>query len=198
MVGADTAALHRRLMAGDPTAPADLFAAYYEDVVAWLRRQGLSLPRGVDPDVYYEAAFRALTSYAQRPSAYDPARRGLRGYLRMAARGDLLNLLERERRRARLLAPLDVADAAAARNRERGGPEEASEAEALVARVREERPEAERRVLDLMAQGERRIAPYVEALGLAHLPGDEQRRRVKQAKDRLKKRLRRRRAAHGA
>ncbi len=49
----------------------------------------------------------------------------------------------------------------------------------------------ERRVMDLMLDGERKTRVYAEALGLSGLPAAEQKREIKRVKDRLKKRLER-------
>jgi hypothetical protein len=47
------------------------------------------------------------------------------------------------------------------------------------------------KVVQLMADGERRSPTYAALLGLGHLPAAEQAREVKRVKDRLQKRLRR-------
>jgi hypothetical protein len=111
----------------------------------------------------------------------------------MAAERDLRNLLAREGRRSSVAIDCvelrdlprnnEVEDAMDAMV----DAEEAAELERKIVRLVAE--PAERRVLALMRDGVRATAPYAEALGLSALPQAEQRRRVKQAKDRLKKRL---------
>jgi hypothetical protein len=49
--------------------------------------------------------------------------------------------------------------------------------------------DVEARVVELMLRGERKTQVYAEAYGIADLSPDEQRRIVKQVKDKLKKRL---------
>jgi hypothetical protein len=51
--------------------------------------------------------------------------------------------------------------------------------------------EVDRRVLRLMVDGERRTAVFAAVLGLDGQPAEAQRREVKRAKDRIKKRLER-------
>jgi RNA polymerase sigma-70 factor (ECF subfamily) len=57
--------------------------------------------------------------------------------------------------------------------------------------VREGLTDAEVRVLDLMIRGERKTSVYAEAYEIAGLPSEEQRRMIKQVKDKLKKRFER-------
>jgi hypothetical protein len=51
-------------------------------------------------------------------------------------------------------------------------------------------------VLTLMQQGVRETEKFAQALGILHLPPESQRRAVKRAKDRLKKRLKRAPSGH--
>lgn len=183
------AAIHAGLLRGDAAAPARLYEAYYEAILAAL---GARYPT-TSPDLIEDAAARAFASYAERPGQYDPAKRGLRGFLYMAADGDLRNLLQSERRRAAV--PIDgVALHALPRNND---VEDAVEALADAERnaelerklVRLVADPVERRVLVLMREGVRDTAAYAEAMGIADRPEPEQRLRAKQIKDRLKKRL---------
>src|SRR5262249_49661394 len=113
-----------------------------------------------------EAAGEAVLGLIRNPASYDPRRLGLFEYLCMAARGDLRNLLARERKyHVRRIdwgivedaagggkylgrdddpsLPLRLAEAAAA-------PQDLAWAEVYAAAT-----PVERRVLDLMAAGER-------------------------------------------
>lgn len=49
----------------------------------------------------------------------------------------------------------------------------------------------DRQVIELMAEGERAMARYAQALGCVHLDAEAQRRRVEQAKERIRLRLKR-------
>jgi DNA-directed RNA polymerase specialized sigma subunit len=130
----------------------------------------------------------------------------------MSAEGDLKNRIARERKH-----PKTVSLEAVAFARDQGNTPLAERIAdptvdpdrwveetdpVLLETIREELPnEADRRVLALMARGERSTPTFAEALGISHLSPREQRRRVKQAKDRilqrLKRALRRREWRHG-
>lgn len=91
----DGVALHRRLLAQDPTAANDLAVAYLEPLVTWL---GALAPQ-VHEDIRLEAAEDALLALIRNPASYSPDRQTLEVYLRMSARGDLRNALAKEQRR---------------------------------------------------------------------------------------------------
>ena len=195
----DDRALHARLIRRDPTAPSDLAVAHLEPLVGALRR---AFPRGrfpaADDALLETVAHDLILDLAERPEQYDPDRGGLAAYLRMAARRDVLNAVEKEHRRARRLAPLeDVELSAPARNREWTGAADPADAlaravdPATIASARGEFDTVEWEVVQLMADGERRTPIFAQILGLADRPPPEQEREVKRVKDRLKKRLQR-------
>jgi hypothetical protein len=176
--------IHRDLCAGVAVAPTELCEAYLEHLLGWLARVA---PRA-DPHSRTEAAERALLSLIERPESFDPGQGELGAFLRQAARCDLLNLLESEKRHHRRRVPLDVvALAADGRNKGRAEAWAAEEAAELAALLTEE----ERAVWALMCAGERSTAAFAAVLGLADRPEWEQAREVKRVKDRIVKRLRR-------
>jgi DNA-directed RNA polymerase specialized sigma24 family protein len=183
-------ALHRRLCAGDdPVAPAEFARAYLDPLVAAVGRR---FP-GVDPHVVEQAAADALLDLVRHPDRYDPDRRKLRGYLLMAARGDLLNLLNREERHRRRRVSLDDVELTAAGGNEVMGADGLARLNDYpsLTRVRDALTEPDRRVLDLMCQGERRWEVFAAALGVANRPRVEWRRTVKRVTDRIMRRLQR-------
>jgi hypothetical protein len=191
----DERAIHARLISGDAAATSAAFLAFYPRLVRRLLRRH----RLADPQLAEEAAERALLDYFEHPTKFDPVKGTLAGYLTMAAERDLLNLLDREKRRhAGVVSLENVALADLPRN---NPVEEAIDGMATGERLVELRARAgtalrdpaDERVLRLMEEGIRATAAYAEVLGICHLPIAEQRRLVKQAKDRLKKRLVRRR-----
>src|SRR5262245_31282044 len=99
-------ALHARLLARDPVAPSELADLYLPPLAAWLLRR---FPQ-VDPHLVEDAATDAALDTAQHPERYDPARLPLGSYLRMAARGDVLNALQKVRRRANGQTSLDAVE----------------------------------------------------------------------------------------
>jgi len=189
----------RLLLNRDNVAQQQFAYAYLEPLVAWLGRKR---PR-LDEDLYQQAAEQAIMDFIHNPGAYDPVRCGLWGYLCMAALRDLLNLLKKEARHRRGRQSLDsVAESPDAGNylgREDDPSRVLSFAEqqrAARAAVGGGLTEPERRALEVMLQGVQETPPYAEALGIAHLPDDEQARQVKRFKDRVKARGKRARDDH--
>lgn len=143
-------------------------------------------------------AIDLMLAVGRRPAQYDPERLSLSAYLRMAARGDVKNALERERRRIRRQIPLDDVELRApVRNSpwtsasDPAGVVVDALADARLAALREQFVGRDREVVDLMLDGERRTEVFADVLGLRDRPLDEQVREVKRTKDRLKKRMQR-------
>jgi hypothetical protein len=188
--------LHRRLLNGDPVAPAVLARTYLGPVV---QRLGATSPGVGDDTLIQDAATDALLNYAERPSQFQPARSRLFPYLVMAARGDLRNALAKQRRRQRRETLHDrVEDLPLVRNlvQESSGPSPATRETVSLEEVRRAveaviSDPTDRRVVQLMLNGERRTEAFAKVLGIAHLANPQQRHIVKQHKDRLKKRLER-------
>ncbi len=188
-------ALHERLLRRDPTAPSELAERCLAPLVDALRRSFVS---SVDQVMLEDAAIEMILKLGERPEKYDPERGSLASYLRMAARRDVLNDLESERRRNRHLAPLeDVELRSSARNLPWASTRDPAEAlvdklgHERVGRLREQFEGSELEMVDLLVDGERRTEVYADVLGLRDLPWEEQVREVKRAKDRLKKRMKR-------
>ena len=188
--------IHARLLARDATAPADLFEFYLTSTTTSLSR---AFPN-VDEHLVQDGVADALFNLAEHPERFDPSRSALATYLAMSARGDLLNLLEREKRhRAHQITLDDVELVPGNRNRVVTGQDtvsaEVTEKDDLVG-LRSAldaacRTEQEQQVLHLVLEGERSTEAFSEILGIAGLPVAEQRRDVKRVKERLLKRLRR-------
>lgn len=194
--------LHARLLADDPTAPADLALAYLDRLADWLIDHN---PR-VDPDDCATAAGDAILAVIKNPASYQSERQALEPYLRLSAVGDLKNMLRAERRHSRRRADLaavelsslagkylqDVeADPARIVERREEAALAASAIRPIPPAVRDRLTPQEAEVLELLRQTERRTAAYAAILGLTDRPPAEQQREVKRVKDRLKKRLER-------
>jgi len=181
--------IHERLLAGDPTATAEL-AETVGDVV--FQKLQMKHP-GRDPELVRDAAWDAIRGYMERPAAFDPSQRGLLGYLDMAAEGDLRNALAKVRRRRRredLVDPVELAAVGGNKGQEQ------VEARMDVERIRPKLDrlfpnQGDREAVDLIVDGERSTGAFVEVWGLGKLPLEEQRKAVKRGKDRLKKALER-------
>lgn len=194
---------YQRLLAGEPDAPSDLIALLLEPLIAALTRSFPSLP---DPDVITDTVTDTLFRFVQDPARFDPARGSLWNYLMMDARGDLRHAWQKERRRRQREQPFDpVAHDLPDRNSDveetimralaPDGVPAGQDIDELMARLRAAITHPQDwQVVRLMIAGERSTAVYAQALGIADLPPAEQRKRVKQAKDRLRVKLKRLRA----
>jgi DNA-directed RNA polymerase specialized sigma24 family protein len=185
--------LWERLLARDASAWSELFTTFYDPLIAWLSRR----MRYADPHLIEEAAETALLALGNNPQGYDPRRASLEGYLRLSARGDLLNLLRRERRHRLKRCDLRLVEDGVEAGKYPGREDDpswrlclAEETERLL-RPPPGLSEGERRVWELMQRGERATSVCAEALGLSHLPRHEQAVKVKRVKDRISKRLER-------
>ena len=189
--------LHQALLAGDLAAAGRVYEQFLDDLYTVMRA---AFARVQDDTLIYDGVMDAIRTYIENPGAYDPAKLSLLSYLRMSARGDIKNLLDRERRRIRRLVPLAVEDPHTGRNR---GVEPAVEddidydrldrdpeqAARLWQRVLEEFPDArDRELLKLKLDGVRESGPYARILGLDGSDVNSK-KLVKKHKDRIDKRL---------
>lgn len=186
--------IHERILGSDKIAPAELAEA----VLALLERHlRMNHQKIRDEELIADAAVDAVMTYVKEPAKFDPSKRSLLGYLKMAANGDLLNRLAKEGRR---------------KDRSPGGTDPAVEldesAGKMLAGVRHAADEhidpvsktivrlftteRDRRIAHLIVEGERSTAKFAALLGIAGRPTDEQRAIVKKHKDRVKKVLQRR------
>ncbi len=193
--------LHRQALRGSPTVSGEAWELFHDRILASLRPNFKVL----DDAAISTAVTDVILDYAKRPQQYDPERLSLRGYLRMAVQGDLLNLLEkqtRERNHLKIIALDDVADEPEARNIwQEAEDREArlavylptdTSVEAFMRKLPEIIPDArEREVIVLMAEGERDSACFAVVLGCEQLDVAAQRKLVKQVKDRIRLRLKR-------
>lgn len=179
-------ALFRRLCDCDPVAQSDLVAAYLDPLLNFLR--GIS--SHVDDHLRLAAAEDALLAVIHKPTVYNPAKRDLGAFLRMAARADLANALDAEGRHHRRRVDRDCVELP---ERVRNDPADdlPSFDDPGLAAVVSGFSDVERSVLELMRTGERRTAAFAIVLGIEALPDEQQAREVKRVKDRIFKRLRR-------
>jgi hypothetical protein len=116
-------------------------------------------------------------------------------YLRMSAKGDLINLINAESRRTARQAPIEAVDL------QRSAGNETREAPALPGGVSPEfiyrkldealsNPQ-DREAVRLMMDGVRRTEDYARIYGISDLPVKDQRKKVKLHKDRLDKVMKR-------
>jgi RNA polymerase sigma factor (sigma-70 family) len=188
--------LHARLLQLDPVAPAEFAEAFLDDLVRLLRARA---GPGYEESLIHDAATDALIDYIQHPSKFNPRKSAILTYLTMAAYRDLLNMITKEKRRRHREIPLQVVEQTLSERNNIIEPEdqvlngvtEAKKAE-LLRMVAETFPDArDRALLELMMNGERKTTVFSEVLGIQTLTPKEQRKIVKQHKDRISKRLER-------
>ena len=196
--------LHRRLVQDDPVAPADLAVQYLNPLIDALTHAN---QRSIPSDFIEEAVHLALISLIQKPTRFDPARNKadcpLFAFLKMAAQSDLLNRLAKEQRHQQARVSLESVEQSPDGGKYLGRDddpalpllirEEVDRADrTILTHVRDGLSEGEARCLDLMLQRERKTGVFAAALGIAHLPKEDQEAEVKRVKDKLKKRIERR------
>jgi len=199
------ARLHLRLLAREPDAPADLVHAFLTPLLEALHGAfpAASLP---DPALVDDCVMDTLLNFPKHPEKLDPARGSLWTFLFLDAKRDVLNALDKHQRRSdrerRGLAV--VAQDERSRNEEQEGqafaaidqddtpsylPEgvRLADVRAEVAAILADPTDLA--VVTLLTEGVRETRYYAAALSILHLSPEEQRRSVKQIKDRWKKRL---------
>lgn len=196
-------AFHQRLLADDdPTAPDELAQWLYgllvRETYARVCAEAAGGSASVDRDLVEEAVGNALLDYIEAPERYKPERASLQRYLVMAAYRDFQNSSVKEARRAGRQRYLSLLTA---QGEEQDVVDEQQDIDQIMGSIHvehlwqiiEERfPDPiEWQIVELMVDRVRSAQPYVELLGLAHLPADEQVKEVKRVKDRIAKRLRR-------
>jgi len=198
----DEKTLHGRLLSGDPIVSEELASKYLPVIQTHVAARAHT--HGVhDEDLINDATVEAVFSYIQHPEKFDGSKSSLLGYLKRAAERDLINLVQKDRRRRRgEELQEDVEESILARKKSseidtivRGSEQEA------ISRIQRQRDLAgiaassnkrDNALLRLMVEGERSTCKFAAILGVATLPIAEQRRIVKQHKDRLKVQMKRR------
>ncbi|MBN9121014.1 MAG: hypothetical protein J0I06_17995 [Planctomycetes bacterium] len=168
---------------GIPTARQAIAARFHTLLTQFLER---AVPRAA-PELIGDAVDRALVDFLCSPQRFDPTRGDLGRYLRVAARRDLLNLLDGERRARRGIALDSVAEPADHRNWIRD--EELTWDDPRLTAELAAFDTTERTAFELMRGGVRKMAVFVARLGLTHLAADEQAVAVKRIKGRVWARL---------
>jgi RNA polymerase sigma-70 factor, ECF subfamily len=212
LIGVESAdpilAAHDRLIAGDRVASEELAGLLLDPLVARLKRRW---PRWEHTDVLYDAAVDVMLSYLEAPERYSPSTGPLLRWLEVAAHGDLTNTYRSGRQRQAIeLVPLstigdpqrrseDLLDTATVtpigRVRLAPDPANAERLDGLGAwrRIRQACPDERERELiwACWVEGERSTEELAKILGVEHLPVDQRRLRVKNARDVARRKLQR-------
>jgi hypothetical protein len=190
--------IHQRMLQLDATAFAELCQVALPHLTTFLER-AFPQQRSHMRDT---VAVDLLLSYQNRPEQYDPDKLSLFAYLRMAVKQDMLNAIDSRQRRERRLINFDQTAVELWLSRRNNICKDLridewwekrtdSSFEDILIALRAELTPTDEQVLLLMLEGTRDSQPYAEVMGISHLEIGEQRREVKRAKDRLKKRLKR-------
>jgi RNA polymerase sigma-70 factor, ECF subfamily len=179
-------ALHQRVLAGDPVAPADLFAHFVEPLMSVVRHD-----LRCDPENARDSSIDALFEYLHSPRVYAPERGRLCTFLTHVAKHkavDRIRARSAEARREHEFSSLvEVQGLTPNDNMERF-----AEAQKLWQRIEEVvQDERDRQALALILDGERSTDALAEALGIQADTQLERQRVVKRHRDRLVKTLER-------
>jgi hypothetical protein len=207
--------LHERLVSGDPSSLGEVAKMVLEPLTKQLRQKfpGSSFPQ-VDDHLLMEKAADALLEYGSAPNqANATSGAGVLGFLTLRATSRVKNALRRERARQRTEGryahglgptvrgePKNPVELRLVRGEygeeppEERVPAPVAKDLAEVLEGRDRRAdvlqgvgnELDRRILQMMLDGIRSTAAYSEVVGITELPVEEQRRIVKQHKDRIK------------
>jgi len=186
---------YQHLLRNNPTAFAELCERVLPHLVAFLQNQ---FPQQEAHNIEM-VAIDVLLKFRAEPEKYDPQKLSLAGYLRMSARSDMLNLLDKKRRRDQRLTDIESITIVPEEN-----PIEAhfaldewlaqytdlSRQEVLAALEAEINPD-DISILMLMLDGVRETQRFAQVMGIADQDEKTQRQEVKRAKDRLIKQLQR-------
>jgi RNA polymerase sigma-70 factor, ECF subfamily len=185
--------LHERLLSGDRIASEELARHVLRPLVDEVSRK---FPT-TDADIVCDGVTDAILDYCAKPTLFNPGRGlPLARFLQMASWRNVANLVRSEKRRK------------AREQRAASEPETPSvELDPAAGKVTQEEFQrqrrqtaqmldalensTDRRILELRLSGERRTEAFAKMLGISDLSLNIQRRKVKQAKDRIDKILHR-------
>lgn len=189
---------HERIRQQDVIAFAELCEEALPHLLAFLM---LKFPQ-VDPHAQETAAIDCLLTYRANPQKYDSAQLSLFAYLRMATGRDVLNALDKSRRREKRLDDID--HPAVQRQMASLEPEPLDDAldewlaahtdltkSEILQALADEIDPLDGEILSLMLNGVRETARFAEVMDISDEDVDTQRQLVKRAKDRLIKKLQR-------
>ena len=187
---------HERILQDDVTAFAELSEYALPHLISFLQQ----LFPNQDLHQHEIVAIDTLMTYLALPEKYKPEKLSLFTYLRMAARGDFLNAIDKEtRRKQRLYAiddpvlqeqlpNLDLLTQTGELDEWLQTHTQLTRTE-LLQKLDDDLDKTDKEMLLLIFDGVRDTSRYAEVMGISDLPQAEQKAQVKRAKDRLQKRL---------
>jgi len=192
------ALLHERILRDDPIAFAELCELMLPQLTSFLQSQ---FPQH-EAHLHETAAIDCLLDYHKKSRQFDSERLPLIAYLRMAARRDMLNAIDKNWRREQRLVNIDapIAQPRLSDQAQNHDIEDLDEwlsqhtelsRQQILEALDSELSAGDREILLLMLDGERKSSQFAAAMGISHKNEQEQRRAVKRAKDRILKKLHR-------
>ena len=189
---------HQRILSEEATAFAELCEIALPHLVEFLK----SGYPNVENHVHEMVAIDTLLAYHDDPGRYDPNQLSLFAYLRMDARGDLLNAMDKKQRQEKRLVNIEAPDIQTNLPKnglltDTGKLEEWLEEHTRLSRMdimrllEEELDDVDQQMLLLMLEGVRDTEAFAAIMDISHLDIETKRLEVKRAKDRLNKKLRR-------
>lgn len=180
-------AIHQQLLAGSRTASLDLFKAALDPVVGHVIK---SVP-GIAEEDARDHVVAAIIDHIENPDRFDSAKASLWTYLCLIAMRDAIDAVRQTGERAGLMGKhgYDIELWGARPNNEYDEVEWKKDAEKIMGLYGDliVQNDGEKRVLELMLDGEKETAAFARVLGLAD--GDGTAAEVKRVKDRINQRM---------
>jgi Sigma-70 region 2 len=180
-------AIHGRLIQGHPTATLELLEEAHSPLVGFIRRSFA----GMSKDEAHDHAVDAVLTHVENPENFDGSKSSLWTYLCMVARQDIREGWSNERKRGRAKEKhgYSIEQWGVQANNPNEAFENAKDAKKVMGLHGSTiaKNDTEKKVLDLFLDGERQVAVYAEAMGLA--ADVDNAAAVKRALDRIKARL---------
>lgn len=187
---------HERIFQDDSTAFAELSEFALPHLGHFLQTQ---FPEQ-ESHQHEMVAIDTLLVYHAQPAKYNPEKLNLFAYLRMAARGDMLNAIDKQSRQNQRLHNLEdplIQEQLPSQGilSDTGNLDEWLQTHTdysragIIEKLSNELNNQDQEILLLMLDNVRNHEPYAKVLNIEHLPLPEQRKIIKQNKDRLQKRL---------
>jgi DNA-directed RNA polymerase specialized sigma24 family protein len=179
-------ALHERVLQGMSVATTEVFEHFMPHLLA-----ALCPEMGCTKEEATDCILDAVIDYLERPESYDRNQAPLRSYLTLASRRNVMDSRRSEKARTRREGKFaDVVELQARPPNEEM--EAAVESALALEKLKRSKMKAsDVKLLGLILQGESSTLVLARPLGLDRLPADERKRKVKQNRDRVLKRLRR-------
>lgn len=192
--------LHQLIVAQDQLALSKLYETCAEEIISYLKQKYFEVYQK-DKDVVLEAINEAFLNYFFNPSSYNPEKKTLKRFLIMAAEGDLINRLQKDKKYANIFKsiPMDVeleenfwnSKVRAIEDPENNliTTERFAAIEQLLLDHFGKKEDVE--VAKMILTGERETERFAAVLKLEHLSNEQIREEVKRVKDRIKKYIKR-------